>query len=301
MVNCNLCSSPESKVIYINPNRGQSKARGASTITQNIKSRPDKIFECTSCGLVYAVNDKQDYDSIIGSYRSMKDDIYADEYRGRAKTAKEILGSIIRLKPEAKSILEIGPACGFLLNEARALGWTVSGIEPSRWAADYAKKNFGIEMSNIPIEEAGFSRKSFDTAVMIDVIEHLKDPKSVLERLNSALKQDGILFIATPDIRSIASRFLKWKWWGIRRNHLYYFSKKTLLALLSQAGFKTIKTGFYRRYFSISYIASMFNMHEDKISKSIGVVLSRDFLKNKLTAFNLYDQLAVYAVKYKEA
>lgn len=290
---CNLCASHRYRTIYPE-SRDSGHGRGY-TITQDVTSQPYEIVSCLDCGLVYALY-AESRDFLLKEYKDMKDEVYLKEERGRRRTAREVLKEISAFKKPGR-LLEVGSSAGFFLDEARGLGWEVTGIEPSKWAADYASSILGLNIITKEIEAATPPRDYFDVVVMLDTLEHLTEPKAALDKTRQVLRDDGILYIATPDIESTAARIFKNRWWGIKRHHLYYFSRKTLRVLLEQAGFEIMKNSYYRRYFSLSYLFGLFSAYKGRMANGLKKVFQGASLGDKEVYFNLYDQVAVYAKK----
>jgi SAM-dependent methyltransferase len=54
--------------------------------------------------------------------------------------------------------------------------------------------------------EMEFADGSFDTCIAIEVIEHLHDPQNLIIEACRVLKKDGLLFVTTPNVHSIAQK-----------------------------------------------------------------------------------------------
>ena len=67
------------------------------------------------------------------------------------------------------------------------------------------------------VELLDFVDKTFDVAVMWDVIEHLIRPVVALKELRRVLKPGGYLFVSTDDANHWLPRLLGRHWWGPRR------------------------------------------------------------------------------------
>ncbi len=86
------------------------------------------------------------------------------------------LRAIERFQPGGK-LLEIGCGTGLFLEEAlKSHRWDVTGIEPSRRAADYAKNQLNIPVYNGRFSEIELPPGSFDVVVLWNVLEHLDQP-----------------------------------------------------------------------------------------------------------------------------
>jgi SAM-dependent methyltransferase len=82
--------------------------------------------------------------------------------------------------------------------------------------------------------------KQFDIITLIDVIEHVSDPLTLLRNIATSLSDNGIAMVVTPDVGSIAARILGWKWWHFRVAHIGYFNKRSLLSALNRAGMRPV-------------------------------------------------------------
>jgi SAM-dependent methyltransferase len=91
---------------------------------------------------------------------------------------------------------------------------------------------------NIPLEENNFPDNSFDVILASHLIEHLNEPKKFVEETYRILKNNGYIFITTPDISGFQSRIFGSRWRSAIFDHLYLFSRYTLSKMLKTAGFK---------------------------------------------------------------
>lgn len=289
---CNLCGSLRYKVVYKPKVPSQTPLY---KITESEVGVHYRIVKCLRCGLLY-VNPAPEQEVVNNSYRQMVDEEYLSEEKGRRSSARIALRKINRLAKAGK-LLEIGPATGFFMDEARNCGWDVYGLESSLWAAKYARDNLGLKIfekiEDLEIQTSG----QFDAVVLLDVLEHLPAPKDFLEFLRKKLKPNGILCISTPDIESLASDILKAKWWGINRSHLYYFSKRTLFSMLDSAGFNVIKCSSYPRIFSLRYLSRRLEEYRSFFYHVLNILLKLGLSKDILFKVDFRDQIMVCARK----
>lgn len=124
---------------------------------------------------------------------------YEDEsnLRKLANKRLNILESF--LKPQGKTLFEIGCATGFFLSEAAARGFSVSGIEISQQEVEYANQKLGLDVScgnflEYPVE------KTFDVVAAFFVVEHFQEQEEVFRKIFSMLKKGGLLFLAIPSL-----------------------------------------------------------------------------------------------------
>ena len=89
----------------------------------------------------------------------------------------------------------------------------------------------------------------FDLILLADVLEHLFEPKSVLETLKKYLKEDGKIIISMPNIRYYSALYkivfkgdFKYEESGIfDYTHVRFYCRKNIQALLETAGYKVLK------------------------------------------------------------
>ncbi|MBI4432245.1 MAG: methyltransferase domain-containing protein [Candidatus Omnitrophica bacterium] len=293
MIRCNLCGSKRVYSVYKKRVPRLQRRNTPYAISESHLKKPDKIVRCASCGLVYAV--PSSLNEIKMDYAQMVDPDYLEQERGRRAQAGIVLKRIARYKRGGR-ILDIGCGPGFFLDEAKKKGWDVAGVDLSAWAKSYNRDNFGIEVFQGSLEEAHFPDRSFDVVVMMDVIEHLDDPKAILTEIRRILKNDGVLYVSTPDIQSVLSRLLRAKWWGINKYHLFYFSRKTLERLFQVVGFKKLRYASYPRIFTVNYWSKRLMAYPAFLHLPMTAAAKAGF-GNKLLKVVLHDQIDVIVRK----
>jgi hypothetical protein len=71
------------------------------------------------------------------------------------------------------------------------------------------------------------------------VLEHLPDPRGVLESYRSVIESGGELIVALPNVSCIQAKLFGAKWFQYEiPRHLYHFSVPTLRALVERAGYR---------------------------------------------------------------
>ncbi len=139
-------------------------------------------------------------------------------------------------------LLDVGAATGAFLVEARARGFEVAGVEPSPAAATARAR--GLDVLEGPLEAAQFSTSSFDVVTIQDVLEHVVDPRAALRRVGGWLAPRGRLVVTVPDFGGWWARLSGARWPMITpREHLHYFTRRTLRALLRAEGFDVASIG----------------------------------------------------------
>ncbi len=212
------------------------------------------IIECKNCGIIFV--DFQLEEDQIGEFLSR---LYSQEYftGGKSNITSEKVGysenyfickrnevtrnahhrikKIEKLIPRKGTLLDVGCAAGFFLKVAQEKGWTCSGLEISKDAANFAIEELKIPVIVDTLENANIPECSFDVVTSWDVIEHLFNPQLFIENSYKILKPGGLLVIGTPNIGSLAYKLRKEKWYHFKPpEHLFYYNKESLNCLLQK-------------------------------------------------------------------
>lgn len=140
------------------------------------------------------------------------------------------------IKKKESKIIDIGCGTGKNIEAFSAFGET-HGIDVSEDAFVYCKKR-GIKNVTIgTAEKMGFKNKTFDIALMLDVLEHVNDTKA-LNEVNRILKNHGILVITAPAFQCL------WSKWDEVLYHKRRYTKKSLESVLRLCGFDIKKISY---------------------------------------------------------
>jgi SAM-dependent methyltransferase len=105
------------------------------------------------------------------------------------------------------SLLDVGAGIGQFLDVARPYFSSVSGTEVSESAIEIARKKYGLELMRGEIHTIDFGATQFDNITVFHVLEHVPNPRLVIERCARLLPADGVLVIAVPnDVQSLRAR-----------------------------------------------------------------------------------------------
>ena len=99
----------------------------------------------------------------------------ADESLHRAR-ARDYLEDLTAHAASTGTLLDVGCATGFFLDEARQSGWQVRGCEVSEWAATYAQRRFGLDVVMAPFPTPLLGPQRYDAVTFLNVFEQLPDP-----------------------------------------------------------------------------------------------------------------------------
>ena len=83
---------------------------------------------------------------------------------------------------------------------------------------------FLLKKEPTPITQAtfgGIDEDFFDIITMIDFIEHVRAPMSILVKASRLLRPGGQLVILTPNADSLSRRLMGLRWLHYKVEHLY--------------------------------------------------------------------------------
>jgi 2-polyprenyl-3-methyl-5-hydroxy-6-metoxy-1,4-benzoquinol methylase len=225
--------------------------------------------KCKNCHLVY-MNPIEKVSKTNEYYSNAKNSHAPTIRASYLRTAKSQIG-LVQKYANGTDLLDIGCAQGFFLFSAAQAGYKVKGIEISQDAAEYAKREFGLDVEAKAFEELQFPGNHFDVVALWQVLEHVPYPLAVLREVHRILRPEGLLVVSTPNIEGIPSRFLRKKWWDIKRLHINQFSTKTLMDILRNAEFRNISPASYRGFISLSILLTMVLKYMDAYERLKGL------------------------------
>ncbi len=211
-VNCNLCGRDDYRVRFPSTNENDKLDIDAMRCTYSGYGHHAQIVECLHCGLVYA-NPRWPSDVVLDAYSAVEDETYVEERIGRELTFRHHLHQMERITGPAggRDLLDVGAYIGVFVEVAQAAGWRAQGIEPSAWAASIAQSR-GLDVRAGTLDSPDLAAESFDVVTLWDVIEHLADPATELQRARALLRPGGWLVIHTMDIDAPIARLMGGRW-----------------------------------------------------------------------------------------
>jgi SAM-dependent methyltransferase len=167
------------------------------------------------------------------------------------------LKDIYNIKQTGK-LLDIGCSVGDFLHKAKHF-YDVEGVEVNPNTSTYAKKYFTIHTDYLNHLDL---KQEYDIVTMHQILYGVPDNVALLKDIYKILKDDGILYINTPNSDSYTMQLF-----GGKSNHLYgytslnVFNQKSLEELAKLAGFKV---GFFRTEWLDIYSMDVKEFYENK-------------------------------------
>jgi 2-polyprenyl-3-methyl-5-hydroxy-6-metoxy-1,4-benzoquinol methylase len=196
--------------------------------------------------------------TVKAAYEELWDDKLNDpawlknDGKGRVEYCVNLLQTNFKFNGNTK-LLDVGCGRGTL---GRYLDSQISvyGIDISEKAIVEAQKVYDrAEPVDLDHETLPYDDGFFDLAVALDVIEHVFDPPSVINKIHRSLKKDGQLILSTPNI--LYEKYLK-DFVRSRKfpktscdsfpydgGHIHFFTYRDIFELMQGAGFRTKPIG----------------------------------------------------------
>lgn len=234
---CKVCSSNHYKKI------GEIK---------NIWKEYKDVYQCDECSL-YFIDSPTDEE--INS-------LYKNEYHNNIKnklfeTAKSkmryarslsqfnFIKQTIDLKN--KDICEIGAFDGLLLSLFKKNNNNVFGYELNDDARVYAKKKYDIDLKENFLE----SKSKYDIIILSHVIEHFREPKEILIKIKSMLKENGFIYIEVPNSPMPNECSYNMIMRYLNTEHIVNFNMDNLIKFAGSADLKIVRSEYNNYNISI--------------------------------------------------
>ncbi len=236
---CPVCKSREISQLYASD--VDIRKLSFTYVKTPYSGKTFRSLRCSNCSHVFCSPIPK---SMYKSYEDVVDDQYLRYTESIRMSSRIILALIKRFVPSGK-ILDVGCATGEFLRAAKKAGYTVEGIELSRWSSEIAEKaGITVHRKRLKFMPQKLTGK-YDAITLFGVIEHFEHPAEEIRYIYKLLKPGGLLIIWTGDIDSIPSKILRKNWWYWQGQHIQYFSHKSLNFLCKTCGFEHLETKIY--------------------------------------------------------
>lgn len=227
-------------------------------------------YSCSNCGTIFIdpvpadqlpVIYPSNYYSFVNTRRNLV--VRIKEWLDRL-----FLQKITRQLPAGKiNLLDIGGGTGWipdLLRKGSSRLATVQIVDIDASAKAIAEKK-GYQYFEGTIE-AFETRQKFELILLLNLVEHVADPRAVLQKAAALLAPGGLIVIKTPNTRSWDARLFRRSYWGGLHcpRHWVIFSAESFRILLQGTGLriKSLKYTQGAPFWAFSIIAAL---HRKKI------------------------------------
>ena len=207
---------------------------------------------CTQCGFVFADTPakQKDYDLYYQNFSKYEDSNIAT---GSGKTSYDkdycehiALEISIHIPERQSSIIDIGCANGGLLGALNQMSYdNLTGLDPSPVCVDYIKTNRSISKAIVGsifsqgiIDDISL-RRSFDCAILSNVLEHIYDVQKAVNNVSNLIKDQGYLYLEVPNAAHYINNWVV-PFYYFDCEHINHFDVHSLSNLLTMNGFDIV-------------------------------------------------------------
>ncbi len=201
------------------------------------------ILTCRDCGLgvLYPMPDNDE----IASY--YLDCFYTPEgnrFNPFVEKARSIIGrtrgKLLRnLMPNGGRLLDFGAGAGHFGTAMQKAGWDVVSLDIATQSKNESPDASFIMEGDQP--RLLFADNTFDVVTLWYVIEHMRNPKKVLQEMRRVLRPGGILLLAQQNFKSCQARIFGPRWLILDPpRHLYQFTPDNLRQMTEKEQFEFI-------------------------------------------------------------
>jgi len=224
---------------------------------QVLGHRPDglRLVQCSRCNLAY-ISPRPSEEALtaiysngayfgIGKGRSgigYLDYAAGDRQRTLLALAEARLAALAaHVSLRGQRLLEIGCATGEFCKAASDAGGRVVGLDCSPEAVEIGAMRYpGVTFRSGKLEDL-VPDATFDIICAFEVIEHVASPTLFLGAINRHLARSGIVALSTPNLDcGFRLGLPNWEGFCGSFEHMYFFTARTLSALLQKNGFNPI-------------------------------------------------------------
>lgn len=199
--------------------------------------QPCTVRKCRACGLVFKSWFRAG-DALGGMYAQDYVHFAAGVPEGGAElnSARQKLARCAELMPERGAaglrLLDIGCGAGGFVGIARRLGYEAHGIDP------YLPVNLQSAVLHRGTP-AGLGAGSYDIVVMLNVAEHVPEPRPLFASVRRVLKPGGVLLVSCPYGDSFARRFHRARWCHLALDeHVLFWTPESVRRMARSLGFR---------------------------------------------------------------
>ncbi len=223
------------------------------TYNEHSKTAMISHYRCTECGSVFVGNDINSEELGV-AYSSLGSKKYYEEIESEhKKKIATAIGDLKALVSQNNSIIDIGTGNGSFVELLHEAGFEdVSAHEIL--GSDLSRINNIARHLYQDYDYSSIPSNKFNAVTLLDVAEHVIDPRYLMKMCSRILKTDGVIYLHTPVVTKIdrMMHFIQkipvlkkigtiWQRGRTSVFHLENYTPKSLALLLEDAGFHDIK------------------------------------------------------------
>lgn len=218
---------------------------GAPLVESPIVLPEGPLLRCAACGQLVSQCSEDAYRAALEKWDTAAGTLPdARSARRHASVSKRRLATLLALLGPRESparLLDVGCSSGALLLVARDMGFDPEGVEISPEASDAARRA-GFRVHTGLLEEAGYADATFDAITLVELLEHLREPRALLAECRRILRPGGVVMATTPNGASWTAAVMgaRWDVFSLQGmgGHVSFFNPGSLRLLADRAGFE---------------------------------------------------------------
>jgi 2-polyprenyl-3-methyl-5-hydroxy-6-metoxy-1,4-benzoquinol methylase len=140
-----------------------------------------------------------------------------------------------QLKPGGR-LLEVGAGIGCTVKVFEKAGFQAEGIDPGGEFLQFSMKNLNAKVRVQTLDDLQ-GQNTFDTILLVHVIEHLRSPLAALRKIGSLLKPGGMFYVECPNLQAPFARRSQLFHFA----HIHNFVPSTLQMMAEASGFELVQ------------------------------------------------------------
>ncbi|TDD51826.1 class I SAM-dependent methyltransferase [Nonomuraea terrae] len=199
------------------------------------------VVRCPSCGFLYRnpnVRPERLGDLYASGYSNFLSGKYAANRQRRYDLTMKAFSPVFDEGKERR-LLDFGSGVGLFLELAERRGFDAYGVDLSPESVEQANQRLSRARTyfGAPEDVPEIAAGGFDVITLWSVLAHLPRPLEDFRKFRSLLAPGGVLLILTVNAQSLLLKAYGPKWSGFTKNHLMFYSSKTVPTLLARTGF----------------------------------------------------------------
>lgn len=215
-------------------------------------------YRCTKCAAVYCPTFFSN-DQLSQLYSVMPHNMAGLPLKALERTQRGYFDVLRRFSSLDGDYLEVGPDQGFLAQLCAQRGrfkhfWL---FEPNQTVnPELEMKVAGIPHKIFPsmLDFSVTPRNQISVLSMVHVLDHLVEPRRILENMKPTLAENATVLFVTHDESSLLSRVLGQKWPPFCLQHPQLFTPQTITHLLHSAGYTVLCVKKSYNYYPVGYL-----------------------------------------------
>lgn len=213
--------------------------------------------QCERCGLRYCpiYYTQAQLDRLYGRQAENMSEV---PLQARQLTQAEYVRLVAKHSSMDSGFLELGADIGLFAEQCAQKGkfekfWL---YEPNVTVHDQLRSRIGsrAEIRDDSFSAAHVPPASVSTSAVIHVLDHLLEPRTMLEEIRRCLRPNGVVLVVTHDCASPLATLLGRRWPPYTLQHPQLFSTQSLRQTLERSGLEVLEVARVRNFFSVTHL-----------------------------------------------